>query len=64
GRAVGQITAVPVGDNGFGFDPVMFIPDLGLTFAQLAPEVKNAHSHRGQAAREIVRQIRQRWLGE
>ena len=62
GRAVGQITTEPVGEHGFGFDPVMFIPELGKTFAQLASEVKNAHSHRGQAAREIVRLIRERWL--
>ena len=39
-------------------------PELGQTFAQMPPEVKNAHSHRGQAAREIVRQIRLRWLAE
>ena len=62
GRAVGQITTEPVGEHGFGFDPVMFIPELNKTFAQLAPEVKNAHSHRGQAAREIVRLIQERWL--
>jgi XTP/dITP diphosphohydrolase len=62
GRAVGQITREPVGSNGFGFDPVMFIPAFNATFAQLPPEVKNAHSHRGQAAQQMVQLIRERWL--
>jgi XTP/dITP diphosphohydrolase len=62
GRAVGQITREPIGSNGFGFDPVMFIPAFGATFAQLPPEVKNAHSHRGQAAQQMVQLIRERWL--
>lgn len=62
GRAVGQITREPVGDNGFGFDPVMFIPAFNATFAQLPPEVKNAHSHRGQAAQQMVQLIKERWL--
>lgn len=61
GRAVGEVTRQPLGDQGFGFDPVMFIPELGCTFAQLAPEVKNQHSHRGKAAREMVRQMQERW---
>ena len=62
GRAVGEITREPVGSNGFGFDPVMFIPKFGQTFAQLPIEVKNANSHRGQAARQMVEMIRERWL--
>src|SRR5438105_11702724 len=49
GRAVGEIAREPVGGNGFGFDPVMFIPEFGQTFAQLPIEVKNANSHRGKA---------------
>ena len=62
GRAVGEITREPVGDNGFGFDPVMFIPEFGKTFAQLPVEVKNANSHRGKAARQMVELIREAWL--
>jgi len=61
GRVVGQITEAPVGDNGFGFDPVMWIPAFGQTFAQLPTEVKNAHSHRGMAARAMVALMRERW---
>jgi len=61
GRVAGEITREPVGDNGFGFDPVMFIPAFGQTFAQLPPEVKNANSHRGRAARQMIELIRERW---
>ena len=62
GRAPGQIAREPTGSHGFGFDPVMFIPAFGQTFAQLPPEVKNANSHRGKAARQMVELIRERWL--
>jgi XTP/dITP diphosphohydrolase len=62
GRAVGEIAREPVGTNGFGFDPVMFIPAFGKTFAQLPVDVKNANSHRGKAARQMVDLIRQNWL--
>jgi XTP/dITP diphosphohydrolase len=62
GRVVGEITREPIGSNGFGFDPVMFIPSHGKTFAQLPVEVKNAISHRGQAARAMVALMRERWI--
>jgi XTP/dITP diphosphohydrolase len=62
GRAAGQITREPRGSHGFGFDPVMFIPAFGKTFAELPVAVKNAHSHRGQAARQMSELIRERWL--
>ncbi|MDR0275325.1 MAG: RdgB/HAM1 family non-canonical purine NTP pyrophosphatase [Burkholderiaceae bacterium] len=62
GRVEGEITQAPRGGSGFGFDPVMFIPELGKTFAELPPEVKNAHSHRGRAAKAMVDLMRQRWL--
>ena len=62
GRVVGEITREPRGSNGFGFDPVLFIPAFGKTFAELPVEVKNAHSHRGQAAAAMALLIRQRWL--
>lgn len=62
GRVTGEIAREPVGSNGFGFDPVMFIPAFGKTFAQLPVEVKNANSHRGQAARQMMDLMRERWL--
>jgi XTP/dITP diphosphohydrolase len=61
GRVVGEITRAPVGSNGFGFDPVMFIPEFGKTFAQLPVDVKNANSHRGKAARQMLELMRQQW---
>jgi XTP/dITP diphosphohydrolase len=62
GRAAGEIAREPVGSNGFGFDPVMYIPEFGKTFAQLPVEVKNANSHRGKAARQMLALIKERWL--
>jgi XTP/dITP diphosphohydrolase len=62
GRVVGQIAQEPVGSNGFGFDPVMWIPEFGQTFAQLSTEVKNANSHRGRSAQAMAALIRDRWL--
>ncbi|MFM1979133.1 MAG: hypothetical protein RLZ68_398 [Pseudomonadota bacterium] len=62
GRADGQITQEPIGRNGFGFDPVMWIAEFGKTFAELPTDVKNASSHRGRAAQSMVTQIRERWL--
>ncbi len=64
GRVSGEISREPVGNNGFGFDPVMYIPQFGQTFAQLPVEVKNATSHRGRAARAMVELMRERWLNE
>lgn len=62
GRAPGLITQERMGEHGFGFDPVMFIPALGKTFAQLDPAVKNQHSHRGQAARAMLALMCERWF--
>jgi len=62
GRAVGEITTEPLGDKGFGFDPVMWIPALGKTFAQMADAEKNALSHRGQAAQAMLALMRARWF--
>jgi XTP/dITP diphosphohydrolase len=62
GRVAGLIAPEPVGSNGFGFDPVMYIPEFGQTFAQLPVEVKNANSHRGRAAQQMLALIRERWL--
>ena len=62
GRAAGEITRERVGSNGFGFDPVLWIPAFGKTFAQLDPAVKNAHSHRGRAAQLMLAMMRERWF--
>jgi len=62
GRVVGEITRSPLGTNGFGFDPVMWIPEFQKTFAELPVDVKNANSHRGRAAKAMVALMRERWL--
>jgi XTP/dITP diphosphohydrolase len=50
----GRITTAPRGTHGFGYDPVFFVPSHGCTSAELAPEVKNQLSHRGQALRALL----------
>jgi XTP/dITP diphosphohydrolase len=62
GRVQGEITRETIGTGGFGFDPVMYIPSLGKTMAQLDAAHKNAVSHRGQSARQMVDLIRAHWL--
>ena len=64
GRVRGEIATERRGSNGFGFDPVMFIPEFGKTFAELPVEVKNAHSHRGRAAQQMLALMRERWLSD
>jgi XTP/dITP diphosphohydrolase len=53
GRCEGLITEAPVGDNGFGYDPVFYYPPMQRTFAQLSSEEKNRVSHRGKALAEL-----------
>lgn len=54
GTYQGVITNQPRGDNGFGYDPLLYLPELGKTSAELAPAEKNARSHRGQATRALA----------
>jgi XTP/dITP diphosphohydrolase len=58
----GEIARAPRGAGGFGFDPVMYIPAFGKTFAELPAEVKNAHSHRGRAAQQMLALMREHWF--
>jgi XTP/dITP diphosphohydrolase len=53
GRCEGRILHVPRGSGGFGYDPLFFIPSLGKTMAELAPDEKDAVSHRGAAVRAL-----------
>ena len=62
GRVQGEITTERRGQGGFGFDPVMFLPELGHTFAELPTEVKNAHSHRGRSSQQMLQLLRTHWL--
>jgi XTP/dITP diphosphohydrolase len=54
GSLEGRITPAPRGENGFGYDPVFLVPELGLTTAAIAPEQKNRISHRGRALAQVV----------
>jgi XTP/dITP diphosphohydrolase len=53
----GLILRQPVGDNGFGYDPIFWVEQHQCSSAQLAPELKNALSHRGQALRSLSQQL-------
>ena len=57
----GTILKVRQGDGGFGYDPIFLDPESGLSSAQLTPQQKNARSHRGQALRALVEQIKKRF---
>lgn len=59
GTYEGLIAREPRGHNGFGYDPLLFLPDVGRTSAELSPAEKNARSHRGMAARRMADAIRQ-----
>ena len=61
GRWHGEILTEPRGDGGFGYNPLVFIPALGCSVAQMAPAQKNAHSHRALAARQMLGLLREAW---
>lgn len=60
GRWSGRISGEPRGGGGFGYDPVFFLPEQGLTVAELAPEEKNRLSHRAQAVKQLKHYLQQR----
>jgi len=53
GECPGIITFEPRGEQGFGYDPIFYLPELDRTMAELPPETKNCISHRGKAARQV-----------
>ncbi len=53
----GRILRAPSGENGFGYDPVFFVPEKNCTSAELPPEIKNQLSHRGKALRKLVEKL-------
>jgi XTP/dITP diphosphohydrolase len=54
----GRIAEAPSGEHGFGYDPLFLVGELGITAAQLSPELKNSLSHRGQALRQLLDRCR------
>jgi XTP/dITP diphosphohydrolase len=61
GRWPGEILSAPRGTLGFGYDPLMFIPELGCTVAEMDAGQKNAHSHRARACGQMVALLRDVW---
>jgi XTP/dITP diphosphohydrolase len=60
GVCEGRITQAPAGDNGFGYDPVFYLPQFNKTMAQLPANQKHQISHRGRAVQAIVPRLRER----
>lgn len=58
GEVPGRITYEPVGENGFGYDPVFFSTELNKTFAQASGEEKNSVSHRGRALNSLYEYLK------
>lgn len=58
GECLGIIGFEPRGQNGFGYDPIFYLPDMGKTMAELSIDEKNRVSHRGKAARKAVEVLR------
>ncbi len=61
GRWEGQVLTQRQGEGGFGYDPLLFIPDLNASVAELSAEQKNRLSHRALAAQDLLRQMREVW---
>lgn len=61
GRWPGEILSAPRGDQGFGYDPLMFIPELGCTVAEMDTALKNRHSHRSRAMVQMQALLREVW---
>jgi XTP/dITP diphosphohydrolase len=62
GECHGFITLEPRGKEGFGYDPIFYLPGLGKTMAELTLEEKNRVSHRGRAARQAIQLLRSKYL--
>jgi XTP/dITP diphosphohydrolase len=61
GRWQGEILSAARGEGGFGYDPLLYIPALGATVAELPRELKNAHSHRALACRQMLQLMQVAW---
>jgi XTP/dITP diphosphohydrolase len=61
GRWPAEILDAPRGGGGFGYDPLVWIPSLGRSVAELDPAAKNEHSHRARAARQMLVLLREAW---
>lgn len=60
GTIEGVIAKTPAGDNGFGYDPIVYVPEYGMTTGQMSAEVKNSISHRGKALMAMKKILEER----
>lgn len=61
GEMEGMIGYESKGENGFGYDPIFYLPQYGMTSAQVSPEEKNRISHRGKALRQMKEELLKKW---
>ena len=59
GYLYGQIAREEAGSNGFGYDPLFYLPDYGCTSAQISPQEKNRISHRAQALQRLLEKLKE-----
>ena len=60
GTIEGVIAEEPAGENGFGYDPIVYVPEYGMTTGQMDPDAKNAISHRGKALTAMKKILEER----
>ena len=58
GEVCGVLHEKPMGDSGFGYDPIFYVPEFGMTTAQMTKEQKNSISHRGKASRAMAEKLK------
>ncbi len=58
GEICGVLHEKPMGDGGFGYDPIFYVPEFGMTTAQMTKEQKNSISHRGKASRAMAEKLK------
>jgi len=59
GEVCGVLHEKPMGDGGFGYDPIFYVPEFGMTTAQMTKEQKNSISHRGKASRAMADKLKE-----
>lgn len=63
GQCTGQILIAPQGEDGFGYDPLFYVPEKGKTFAEMNVDEKNSLSHRGRAIKQLLKELPD-WLAQ
>lgn len=63
GQCTGQILIAPQGEDGFGYDPLFYVPEKGKTFAEMNVDEKNSVSHRGRAIKQLLKELPD-WLAQ